>query len=68
MPWTIEVELEDDGRWIAEITKLPGVMVYGTTRKEAIKRIRSLALRALADRIDNGEHVDRIDQFFAVRP
>jgi predicted RNase H-like HicB family nuclease len=68
MPWTIELELEDDGRWIAEITELPGVLVYGATREEAIGRVRSLALRVLADRNDNGESVDSLDQVFAVRP
>jgi predicted RNase H-like HicB family nuclease len=47
----IEVEREDDGRWIAEVPDLPGVMAYGPTREEAISRVKALALRVLADRI-----------------
>ena len=48
----IETEQEDDGRWIAEITTLSGVLVYGQTREEAITRVEALALRVLADRLD----------------
>ena len=51
----IEVEREDDGRWIAEVPALPGVLVYGETEAEAGTRAVSLALRVIADRIDNGE-------------
>jgi predicted RNase H-like HicB family nuclease len=68
MPWTIELDREDDGRWIAEIDEIPGVLVYGSTREEAIGKVRSLALRVLADRNDNGEHLATLDQVFAVRP
>jgi predicted RNase H-like HicB family nuclease len=46
----IEIEREDDGRWIAEVPDLPGVMVYGKTRQEAIAKVEALALRVLADR------------------
>jgi len=55
MPGTvykIETEREDDGRWIAEVLDLPGVRVYGTTEKEAIAAAQALALRVLADRIE----------------
>jgi predicted RNase H-like HicB family nuclease len=45
----IETEHEDDGRWIAEIPDLPGVLVYGASRDEAVSRVKALALRALAD-------------------
>jgi predicted RNase H-like HicB family nuclease len=55
MNLTIEVEQEDDGRWIAEVLDLPGVMVYGPSREEAIARAKALALRVLADRIEHGE-------------
>jgi predicted RNase H-like HicB family nuclease len=55
MKLTIEVEQEDDGRWIAEVMDLPGVMVYGPSREEAIMRAKALALRVLADRIEHGE-------------
>ena len=52
---TFETELEADGRWIAEVPELPGVMAYGASEGEAIARAESLALRVLADRIDNNE-------------
>jgi len=52
---TIECELEEDGRWIAEIMDLPGVMSYGQSREEAIAKVESLALRVLADRVEHGE-------------
>ncbi|MGQ0674455.1 MAG: type II toxin-antitoxin system HicB family antitoxin [Hyphomicrobium sp.] len=55
MRLTIECELEADGRWIAEVTQLPGVMTYGTTRDQAATRAETLALRVLADRLENGE-------------
>lgn len=48
----IETEREDDGRWIAEVLDLPGGLVYGTTEKEAITAAQTLALRVLADRIE----------------
>ncbi len=44
----IEVEREEDGRWIAEIPDLPGVMIYGQSRAEAISKVKALALRVLA--------------------
>jgi predicted RNase H-like HicB family nuclease len=50
MEFTIEIEREADGRWIAEIPAIPGVMVYGSTRLEAVSKVKALALRALADR------------------
>jgi predicted RNase H-like HicB family nuclease len=48
----IELECEDDGRWIAEVPELPGVMVYGASRDEAASRVQSLALRVIADRLE----------------
>ena len=51
----IELEQEDDGRWIAEINELKGVLVYGDTKEEAIKNVKTLALRVIADRLENGE-------------
>ncbi len=50
--YKIEVEREQDGRWIAEVFDLPGVMAYGSTEKEAITAAQALALRVLADRIE----------------
>jgi predicted RNase H-like HicB family nuclease len=51
----IEVEREEDGRWVAEAPALPGVLAYGNTEAEAKAHVVSLALRVIADRIDNGE-------------
>ncbi len=62
----IEIEREDDGRWIAEVPDLPGVMVYGKTREEAISRVKALALRVLADRLDNGEEIPELRAVFAI--
>jgi predicted RNase H-like HicB family nuclease len=53
----IETDAEDDSRWIAEVPDLPGVMVYGNSRDEAVARVKALALRALADRLENGEPI-----------
>lgn len=50
--YTVEVEREEDGRWIAEVPELPGVMVYGQSQGEAVNRAEALALRVLADKID----------------
>ena len=64
--FTIETELEDDGRWIAEVIDLPGAMAYGTTREEAVSHAEALALRILADRLDNGDPSPALDQVFSV--
>ncbi len=50
--YKVETELEVDGRWIAEVLDLPGVMAYGSTQKEAVASAQALALRVLADRIE----------------
>jgi predicted RNase H-like HicB family nuclease len=68
MPLTIEIEQEEDGRWIAEVPELPGILAYGQTREEVIDRVRALSLRVLADRLDHGESVPQMDQVFAVTP
>ena len=62
----IEIEREDDGRWIAEIPELPGVMAYGSKRKEAISKAQVLALRVLADRLEHGEQIPELNEVFAV--
>ena len=59
MNLAIELEQEDDGRWITEIDELDGVLVYGETRDEAVKNVKSLALRVIADRLENGEALPR---------
>ncbi|HZX35111.1 MAG TPA: type II toxin-antitoxin system HicB family antitoxin [Thermodesulfobacteriota bacterium] len=51
----VETEKENDGRWIAEIHELPGVLTYGKTREEAISKAKALALRVMADRLEHGE-------------
>ena len=68
MPLTIEVEQEDDGRWLAEVPELPGVLAYGQTRQAAIDHAQALALRVLADRLDHGEAVPLMNSVFAVTP
>jgi predicted RNase H-like HicB family nuclease len=55
MTFTIEFEREDDGRWLAEVLELPGVLAYGQTSDEAIAKAQALALRTLADRLDHGD-------------
>jgi predicted RNase H-like HicB family nuclease len=65
LPLTIELEQEEDGRWIAEVTDLPGVLVYGQSREEALAKVRVLALRVIADRLDQGEPIPQVDQLFA---
>lgn len=60
----IAFEQEDDGRWIAEISELPGVMAYGATRDEAKAKVEALALRALADRLEHGESVPELGELF----
>ena len=66
MRFIIEVEQEEDGRWLTEIPVLPGVLAYGQTREEAITRVQALALRVLADRLEHGETVPVLSDVFAV--
>ena len=54
---TIGVEREADGRWIGEVTALPGVMAYGASETEARQKAAALALRVIADRLEHGEPV-----------
>ena len=60
----IETEREEDGRWIAEVPDLPGVVVYGDNKEDAILKVKALALRALADRIEHGEEIPEIRDVF----
>lgn len=57
MYFNIEIEQEEDNRWIAEVTDIPGVLAYGNTREDAIAKVKALALRVLADRLEHGELV-----------
>ena len=63
--FNIELEQEDDQRWIGEVTDLPGVLAYGRTKEEAIANAKALALRVLADRIEHGESVPESISFVA---
>ncbi len=62
----VEIEREEDGRWIAEIPELPGVVTYGTTKEEAQKNVEMLALRVLADRLEHGETVPQLGGLFVM--
>lgn len=62
----IEFEMETDGRWIAEIPELPGVLCYGASREEAVVRAETLALRVIADLLAHGEAVPELSALFAV--
>lgn len=55
MHFTIEVEQEEDGRWLAEVMEIPGVLAYGQTAEQAMAQAQALALRVLADRLEHGE-------------
>lgn len=57
----LELEQEDDGRWIAEAPQWPGVMAYGASKEEAAARVKALALRVIADKIENGEFQPPLD-------
>jgi len=65
MNFTVDIEKEEDGRWITEVLEIPGAMTYGNTREEAIKKVKALAFRIIADRIENGEDIPEIDMFFS---
>jgi predicted RNase H-like HicB family nuclease len=60
MTLSIETEQETDGRWIAAVEVLPGVMAYGTTKTDAVAKVQALALRVLADKLEHGEAVPEL--------
>lgn len=62
----IEVEQEDDGRWLAEAPEIPGALAYGGTQAEAIAKVEALVLRILADRLDQGETAPELEKVFTV--
>ncbi len=55
MKFKIDLDREEDGRWIAEISSLPGVMAYGKSKQEAVAKVKALALRVLADEVEKEE-------------
>ena len=67
MKFTIETEQETDGRWIAEVMELPGVMVYGLTVEDEVARVRALAERVIAERVEWGENMPRLDNIGELR-
>ena len=62
----IEIELEDDGRFLAEAPALPGVLAYGRTRQEAVRNVQALVLRVIADRLEHGEPAPELPELFAI--
>jgi predicted RNase H-like HicB family nuclease len=62
----IEIEKETDGRWIAEIPEIPGVLVYATSKQAAIAKAESLALRIIAERIEQGDAIPDLNGLFKV--
>jgi predicted RNase H-like HicB family nuclease len=55
MKFRLEIENEEDGRWLAEVVDLPGVLAYGNSPDEAKAKVQALALRVVADRLEHGE-------------
>ncbi len=66
MKLTIEIDQERDGRWIAEVPELPGVLAYGPSRDQAIANAEALAFRVLAERLENREPIPQLPMLFAV--
>ncbi|MEW6481824.1 MAG: type II toxin-antitoxin system HicB family antitoxin [bacterium] len=62
----IEIEREEDGRWIAEVPDLPGVMAYGETKEDAISKVEALSLRVMANRLEHGEEIPELRGVFIV--
>ena len=60
----VQTEREDDGRWIAEVLGIPGALVYGASRQEALAKVQALTLRVLADRLEHGEAVPELSGLF----
>jgi predicted RNase H-like HicB family nuclease len=57
MKFAIEIDRETDGRWIAEVIDIPGVLAYGQTQEEAMAKVQALALRVIAERLELGEAI-----------
>jgi predicted RNase H-like HicB family nuclease len=64
--YKIETEQETDGRWIAEVPDLPGVLAYGATREEAVRKAQALSLRVLAERLEHGEPLPQVENVFSI--
>jgi predicted RNase H-like HicB family nuclease len=64
--YAIELERETDGRWIAEVPDLPGVLAYGQSREEAVRRAQALTLRVLAERLEFNEQLPQVEAVFSI--
>lgn len=64
IPFTVEFGREEDGRWIAEVQKLPGVMAYGVTKQAALRKVYAIALRTLADKAEEGGAFSSLPRLF----
>jgi len=64
--YKVETEQEADGRWIAEVPELPGVLVYAPTRDEAVRKVQALSLHVLAERLENGELLPQVQNVFSI--
>lgn len=62
----VEVEQEQDGRWIAEVPALPGAMAYGASKADAVAKVQVLVLRILADKLEHGEEAPGLDRVFTI--
>ena len=65
---TVTLDREENGRWIAEVPEMPGVLVYGQNEDDAITKVKALCLRVLADRLEHGESVPEMNELFLVTP
>jgi predicted RNase H-like HicB family nuclease len=63
-PLRVELEQEADGRWLADVVDLPGVLAYGENREEALAKAETLALRVIADRLEHGERAPALNNLF----
>jgi predicted RNase H-like HicB family nuclease len=66
MKLRLELDGEVDGRWLAEVTDLPGVLAYGTSREDALARVEVLSLRVMAGRMERGKGIPRLPEAFTV--
>jgi predicted RNase H-like HicB family nuclease len=66
-PLQIEIEREEDGRFLASVSQLPGVMAYGDTEESALRKVKAIALQVLADMVESGEELPQLlEVLFAV--
>jgi predicted RNase H-like HicB family nuclease len=64
--YRVETEQETDGRWVAEVPELPGVLAYGATRDEAVRKAQALSLHVLAERLEHGESLPSVQDVFSI--